>query len=98
MRVISIKKIKNFWASGYADAEQPLKVWYQIFKKEEFKDPNTIKSLFPTASIIGNNRVVFNISGNKYRLIVHIRYDLQIVFVKFVGTHAEYDKINAKEV
>lgn len=98
MRIISIKKIKDFWKSGYADSEGPLKVWYQIFKKEEFRDSNSIKRLFSKASIISDNRVVFNISGNKYRLIVHIRYDLQIAFIRFIGTHAEYDKINAKEV
>jgi mRNA interferase HigB len=98
MRIISIKKLKDFWQSGYADSEQPLKCWYQIFKKEVFEDSHAIKRLFPSASIVGNNRVVFNISGNKYRLIVQVRYDLQIVFIRFVGTHSEYDKINAKEV
>ncbi len=95
MRIISIKKIKDFWEAGYADAEQPLKSWYQIFKQREFVNSNKIKELFPSASIIGNNRVVFNISGNKYRLIVYIRYDLQIVFIRFIGTHAQYNRINA---
>ena len=98
MRIIAIKKLKDFWESGHVDSAGSLKVWYQIFKQQAFQSPNDVKKLFPHASFIGNNRIVFNISGNKYRLVVHMRYDLQIVFIRFVGTHAEYDKINVKEV
>ena len=98
MRLISIKKLKDFWEKGHADSEQPLKVWYQIIKQGNFFSPNDIKLLFPSSSFIGGNRVVFNISGNKYRLVVHIRYDLQILYIRFIGTHAEYDKINVKEI
>lgn len=98
MRIISVKKLKDFWESGYADSEQPIKVWYQIFKKGNFLNSAEIKNLFPSSSIIDKNLVVFNISGNKYRLVVHIRYDLQIIYIRFIGTHAEYDKINVKEV
>lgn len=98
MRIIAIKKLKDFWSSGYADAEQPLKVWYQIFKEGDFLTPRDIKLLFPSISFIGSNRAVFNISGNKYRLVVHVRYDIQIIYIRFIGTHAEYDKINVREV
>ncbi|PCJ26304.1 MAG: addiction module toxin RelE [Rickettsiales bacterium] len=98
MRIIAIKRLKEFWESGYADSEQPLKVWYQIFRQGSFDNPNKIKSLFSSCSFVGNNRVVFNISGNKYRLVIHIRYDLQIVYIRFIGTHAQYDKINVGEV
>lgn len=98
MRIISVKKLKDFWESGYADSEQPLKVWYQIIRFGKFSTPNEIKALFPSSSFISNNRVVFNISGNKYRLVVHIRYDIQIIYIRFIGTHAAYDKINVKEV
>lgn len=98
MRIISVKKLKDFWESGFADAEQPLKVWYQICKQTDFLNPNAIKYSFPSASFINNNRVVFNISGNKYRLVVHIRYDIQIMYIRFIGTHAKYDRINVKEV
>jgi mRNA interferase HigB len=98
MRIISVKKLKEFWESGYADSEQPLKVWYQIFKQGRFLTPNEIKCLFPSSSFINNNRVVFNIAGNKYRLVAHIRYDIQILYIRFIGTHAEYDKINVREV
>lgn len=98
MRIISVKKLKDFWENGSAQAEQPLKVWYQIFKQENFRHPQEIKLLFPSASFIGNNRIVFNICGNKYRLVVHIRYDIQIIYIRFIGTHANYDKINVSEV
>lgn len=98
MRIISKKKLKNFWESGNADAEQPLKTWHQTFNQGRFNAPSEIKRLFSSCSFIGNNRIVFNISGNKYRLVVHIKYDLQILYIRFIGTHAQYDKINVKEV
>ena len=98
MRIISVKKLKDFWNSGHADSEQSLKVWYQILKQENFEAPNEIKRLFPSASFVGNNRVIFNICGNKYRIVTHIRYDINIVYIRFIGTHAEYDKINVTEV
>lgn len=98
MRIISVKKLKDFWESGHSDSEQPLKIWYQIFKQKSFATPNEVKSLFPSCSFVGDNRIVFNISGNKYRLIAYMRYDLQILYVRFIGTHAEYDKINVREV
>ena len=97
VRIISVKKLKDFWEAGHADSEQPLKVWYQICKQKDFSNPNEIKCLFPSASFINNNRVVFNISGNKYRLVVYIKYNIKIIYIRFIGTHAEYDRINAKE-
>lgn len=63
MRIVSVKKLKNFWEQGYVNSEQPLKIWYQIVKKENFATPNEIKLLFPSCSIINSNRIVFNISG-----------------------------------
>jgi|TARA_B110000503_G_C7056241_1_gene374579 mRNA interferase HigB len=98
MRIIAIKKLKEFWNNGYSDSEQPLKVWYQIFKQNNFYTTHEVKRLFASASFVGNNRVVFNISGNKYRLVAHIRYDIQILFIRFIGTHAQYDKIDVTEV
>lgn len=98
MRIIAIKKLKDFWEKGYSDSEQPLKVWYQIFKVGNFQNPHEIKQLFPNVSLIGNNRLIFNIAGNKYRLVVHIRYDIQVIFVRFIGTHIEYNKIDVREV
>jgi mRNA interferase HigB len=98
MRIISVKKLKDFWESGHADSEQPLKAWYQILKRGNFENTNEVKRLFSSASFVGNNRVVFNICGNKYRLVTYIRYDIKIMYIRFVGTHAEYDKINVTEV
>ena len=98
MRIIKQKVLKDFWESGCGDSEQALKSWYHICKQSTFNDPIDIKRIFASASFIGNNRVIFNIKGNKYRLVVHIRYDLQIMFIRFIGTHAEYSKINVNEV
>ena len=94
MRIIARSTLKLFWIK-YSDAEQPLKSWFEIAKASIWEKPNDIKEVFRSADILSNNRVVFNIKGNKYRLIVSVRYDLKIVYVRFIGTHAEYDKIDA---
>jgi len=75
-----------------------LRAWYTETKKAGWKGPQDIKSEYRTASILRNNRVVFNIKGNTYRLVVGVRYDFQLVYIRFLGTHAEYDKINAEEI
>lgn len=72
--------------------------WYQETSKARWTTPNEIKKEYPIASIITGNRVVFNIKGNHYRLIVKISYDYEMVWIRFIGTHAEYDKINAKTI
>lgn len=82
----------------HADCEQQLKAWFQEAEKAKWNNPNEIKSDYPSASILADNRVVFNIKGNSYRLIVKINYDYQMVWIRFVGTHAQYDKINANEI
>ena len=82
----------------HADCEQQLKVWFQETEKAEWQNPNDVILEYPSASILSDNRVVFNIKGNNYRLIVKINYDYQMVWIRFVGTHAEYDKINANEI
>ena len=97
MRVIAKKILKDFWFK-YPDCEQQLKSWHQEAVKESWKTPNYIKSNFPTSSIIADNRIVFNIKGNKYRLVVKINYDFGIIWIRFIGTHAQYDKINAKTI
>ena len=99
MRVIAIKTLKLFYENKlYKDAEQPIKSWHSIFSKTEFKTPDSIKQQFRNASFLNDNRVVFNIHGNTYRLIVKINYPYQIAYVRFIGTHSDYDKINAYEV
>ena len=99
MRVISVRTLKEFWQKpGNADSEHALRAWYAEAKEAEWNGPNDIKEQFHSASIVGNNRVVFNIKGNKYRLIVAIKYDFKIAYVRFVGTHKEYDAIDARTI
>jgi len=97
LRVIAKKILREFWEK-HNDCEQQLKAWCQEASKAEWTSPNEIKSEYPSASIIGNDRVVFNIKGNTYRLIVKINFDYQMVWIRFAGTHAEYDKVNAKTI
>ena len=97
MRVIAKKILRDFWES-HPDCEQKLNSWYQEASKAKWKNPGDIKKEYPGASIIPNNRVVFNIKGNTYRLIVRINYDYQMIWIRFVGSHGEYDKINATEI
>ena len=95
MRIIAKKTLREFW-EVHKDSEQQLKAWYQETLKAEWITPGQIKRAYPSASCLANNRVVFNIKGNQYRLIVKISYDYQMVWIRFIGTHAVYAKINAK--
>ena len=97
MRVIAIKTLKVFWQK-HKNCEQQLKAWYDEAQQANWQRPNDIKVDYPTASFLQDNRVVFNIKGNDYRLVVHIDYLRKIVRVKFIGTHSEYDKINIKDL
>ena len=97
MRIIAKKTLKDFWEI-HPDSEQQLKSWYQETSKAAWAGPNQIKLAYPSASFLADNRVVLNIKGNRYRLIVKINYDYQIIWIRFVGTYAEYDKINAKTI
>ena len=97
MRLIAIGTLKNFWRI-HPDSKKELQAWYRFMKSANWRTPNDVKRQFRSASIIGNNRVVFNIAGNKYRLIVKIHYNTGIVYVRFIGTHRQYDAINATEV
>ena len=98
MRVIAKRTLKRFWESSpeYFDAKSSLEAWHLEALKAEWKTPQEIKAQFCSASILKYNRVVFNIAGNKYRLIVSIDYTRQTCFVKFIGTHKQYDAINAE--
>ena len=94
MRIISLKTLKEFW-EAQPDAEQPLKSWYGEAKAGKWQNPAQIKKQYGSASILKDNRVVFNIAGNKYRLIVKISRNYTVCWIRFVGTHKEYDKIDA---
>ena len=97
MRVIARKTLKKY-GEDVPDAKASLDAWYHEAVKADWKTPNDVKEQYRNASILKGGRVVFNIAGNKFRLITGINYQLSIVFIKFIGTHAEYDKINAEEV
>jgi len=96
--VISGAVLRNFWTlAGRADSEGPLRAWLAEARAARWKSPAELKARYPKASLVGD-RVVFNIGGNKYRLIVHINYSLGIVLIKFIGTHQEYDEVDVLTV
>lgn len=97
MKIISVASLKTFW-EACPDAEQPLKAWVDEAKKATWKNPAEIKNQYRNASILKNNRVVFNIRGNNYRLIVSIFYPAGWIYVKFIGTHKQYDAVDANTV
>lgn len=97
MRVIDVSALRAFWGR-HPDAEQPLKAWYEEATHAPWPQPADIKAQYRSASVLKNHRVFFNIKGNDYRLIVAVAYKLQIVYVKFVGTHKEYDAVDAETV
>ncbi|RYM35192.1 type II toxin-antitoxin system HigB family toxin [Brumimicrobium glaciale] len=99
MRIIAFRRLREFFEEQkYADSEISLRAWYQVAKTADWENSNDLKKQFKNASIVGNTRVVFNIKGNDYRLVVAIDYEFQVIFIRFVGTHKEYDKIDAKTI
>jgi mRNA interferase HigB len=97
MRIIAKSTLRTFWEK-HPDAEQPLKLWYFGAIRSEWNSFQDIKKQFGSASIVGNDRVVFNMKGNDYRLIVLVLFRKNKGFIRFVGTHKEYDKIDAKNI
>lgn len=97
MRIIARKTLRDFWEQR-SDAKKPLQAWYADTKQAHWKTPNEIKKVYRNASIVTNNRVVFNIKGNDYRLVTAINYDFEIVYIRFIGTHKEYDNIDVAEI
>ena len=97
MRVIAKRALREFWEK-FPDAEDALKTWFAEAERATWSNPGEIKTQYHSASILKNSRVVFNICGNKYRLVVKISYKNGIVLIRFVGTHKEYDAVNAEEV
>ena len=97
MRIIAKKTLREFWEQ-HPDAEAPLLAWYREVEQEKWDTPAKVKEKYSSASFVGGNRVVFNIRGNHYRLVVMINYPAHIVYVRFIGTHAEYDTIDVKEI
>jgi mRNA interferase HigB len=97
MRIISRKTLKEFWERR-PEAQQALQAWHADVKQAAWKSPADVKSVYRNASIVANNRVVFNIKGNTYRLVAAIQYEFGIVYIRFVGTHHEYGQIDAATV
>ena len=100
MRVIALSTLRRFWEdkAAYQDAKEPVLAWYRHAVKAQWSSPAEVKRDFASASILRDGRVVFNIAGNKYRLVVWINYAYRVVYVRFVGTHAQYDRIDAQSV
>jgi mRNA interferase HigB len=97
LRVIAKKILRDFWAV-HSDCEQQLKSWFREARQAVWKNPNELKQEYPNASILPGNRVVFNIKRNSYRIIVKINYDYQIMWIRFIGTHSDYDKIDTAKI
>lgn len=94
MRIIAISLLRAFWTK-HPQAEMPLRAWYAEASRADWKNPADIKAAYRNASFLPGNRVVFNIKGNDYRLVVAVHYNRGMMFIRFVGTHAEYDRIDA---
>ena len=97
MRVIARNTLRVFW-ERHRDAQQVLQAWYHDARRSAWRSPADIKAVYRNASIVANNRVVFNIKGNQYRLVVAVNYKFGIVYIRFVGTHQEYDRIDVTTV
>jgi mRNA interferase HigB len=97
LRVLSKRTLRDFWKLN-PDSEQQLLVWFREASKADWNNPNEIKLQYASASILKNCRVVFNMCGNKYRLIVEINFTRKWAFIHFIGTHKEYDKIDANNI
>ena len=97
MRVVAVRNLRGFW-EVHPDCEQPLRAWHQEARAAQWRTPAEVKARYPAASVLRDNRVVFNIAGNKYRLVVRINYDFGVMYVRFIGSHAEYDAIDARRI
>lgn len=94
MRIIAFRTLREFWEkTEYKDSEQQLKSWYKIISQENWDSPHAVTAKFRYADQVGNGVIVFNICHNKYRLIARMRYDKQICYIRFIGTHKQYDQI-----
>ena len=100
MRIIALSTLKAFWEEhpNHLDAKEPTLAWYRYASVADWSEPADVKRDFRSASILKDGRVVFNIAGNKYRLVVWINYAYRVVYIRFLGTHAQYDKIDVQTI
>lgn len=96
-RTLAKSTLRKFW-ENYPDSEQYLKTWYDTAMHAEWKNPNDVKETYANASILKDSRIVFNIKGNSYRLVVKFNFEKQWMFIRFIGTHSDYDKIDANRI
>ncbi|WP_342087841.1 type II toxin-antitoxin system HigB family toxin [Dyadobacter sp. OTU695] len=97
MNVISFKKLKDFYEL-HPDSKAYLTSWFKKVRKTEWRDFNAVKADFRTADLIADNRIIFNIKGNHYRMITRISFEHKRIMIKWLGTHSEYDRIDAKTI
>ena len=100
MRIIALSTLKSFWDenTAYRDARDPVLAWYRLVLEADWSKPSDIKKDFASAGILRDGRVVFNIAGNKYHLVVWINFPYRVVYIRFIGTHKQYDKIDAQTI
>ena len=99
MRIVSHRKLKEFYEqTGHADARTPLERWYDITNRAIWRNQADMKSDFPSADYVGNQHYVFNIKGNNYRLVVVVKFTIGYIYIRWVGTHSEYDKIDCANI
>jgi len=100
MRIIAASTLKAFWADlpKYQDAKGPTMAWYHEALKADWSTPSEVKQQFRNASVLKDGRVVFNIAGNKYRMVVWINYPYRVLYIRFIGTHKQYDQIDAQTI
>ena len=97
MRLIALSTLKAFWVR-HPDAKQPLLAWHGEVKQADWQSPTDVKAEFGSASILQDGRVVFNVAGNKYRIVVWINYPYRVVYIRFIGSHRQYDQIDAQNI
>jgi mRNA interferase HigB len=98
MQIIARRTLREFWAR-HPQAEMPLRSWFALVNAADWSGPTDVKAMFGTSvDFVRDNRIVFNVAGNKYRLVVHVAYRFNRVLIKFVGTHAEYDKVDVETI
>lgn len=97
MRIIARGTLRDFWVR-YPEAEQPLRAWFAEAEVADWTSPSDVKAMYRSASILRDSRIVFNIGGNRFRLIVRVNYPFRVVYIRFVGTHEQYDRIDAEAI
>ena len=97
MRILALRVLRDFW-NMHPDAEIPLRSWYAAASRATWRGPADVKAAYRNASFIANNRIVFSVKGNDYRLVVAVHYNRSMMFIRFVGTHREYDRIDASKI